>query len=990
MKKLIVLVLSLCVASLAFAIDVDKAAINAAIDALNNGTLTKAQDALLSQYGETGPIIDNAGGPDAFGYIWRDSEEVGGPTYGWIDITGTGTSVIGDMADDNTTGPYPIGFGFPNYGAVYTDFYVGSNGAINFDGQYVSFGNSWMPTGSYGPMIAWFWDDLDPADATDANLLYETMVIGVQNALVISFLNWDEYPGNVDPALQESVTAQMILFEDGTVEIHYQSVELGIDILSCTIGIQDATGSIGLNPLYNGNIVGYPYDSLAIEFTNTAVADASVTGRVLDFDEMQPLLNVAVTVGGTTVFTDINGDYNVTDLYPGTVTVSATAEGYFSYGPVEIEILSGVNTHDFSMYPFPEQTYFTDFEPGSEPFWPILPLGSWEFGTPTIEPNGAYSGVNAWSTVLDGDYGNSEQYLLASGDTGCWEYGYEDYIGYFHYYDYEYGYDGYNILVSGDEGITWELVTPEGGYPDDSIVGLPEGSGFTGTTPGWELVLVNLTAWYDAYDRLMIAFQHGTDSSVNTYSGVSIDDFAMYGPELCPPEPVVLDLTPVVNFIPMGGGNVVYDAHLLSNIGLTMPGLRYQTFVTLPSNQIMGPIDNVPFNLMPFMDVTVSGMTVTIPGYAPMGGYSLEAKAGVPNSPAQQVTDSFQFVKAGNGVNEGFGDEWELWQFGWFYGSGTGVVDNGYYKLDMMPDPVNWGSLVFDAEPFADCVASTTFELVQTTGNSVGLLFRGSGVNDAAYSGYSVYISNGYWSAWRYDAGTPVNLVTWTLDPAIMQGVGAVNQVKTHANGGTFDAFVNNIYVGSFADATYATGYTGFTTCYQTETWFDNLICSHTFAPPVAGPIEIGDLETVLRDHTGNVITDPAEFYTQGVAFDRSAEFANGIEFIRSDWVGNGSFIAGEEGNVVALPTSFSMAKAYPNPFNPSTTVAIALPMASDLTVTVFNIMGQQVATLANGKFNAGQHNFSFDASNLSSGIYFVHAIVPGELNEIQKITLMK
>ncbi|MCB2211543.1 T9SS type A sorting domain-containing protein [bacterium] len=95
-------------------------------------------------------------------------------------------------------------------------------------------------------------------------------------------------------------------------------------------------------------------------------------------------------------------------------------------------------------------------------------------------------------------------------------------------------------------------------------------------------------------------------------------------------------------------------------------------------------------------------------------------------------------------------------------------------------------------------------------------------------------------------------------------------------------------------------------------------------------------------------------------------------------------------GEVTGLPTEFAMNAAYPNPFNPSTAVAIALPQASELNVTVFNVMGQQVATLANGTYNAGEHNFTFNASSLASGIYFIRAEVPGQLNTLQKVTLMK
>jgi Secretion system C-terminal sorting domain/Starch binding domain len=93
---------------------------------------------------------------------------------------------------------------------------------------------------------------------------------------------------------------------------------------------------------------------------------------------------------------------------------------------------------------------------------------------------------------------------------------------------------------------------------------------------------------------------------------------------------------------------------------------------------------------------------------------------------------------------------------------------------------------------------------------------------------------------------------------------------------------------------------------------------------------------------------------------------------------------------ISAQPMEFALNAAYPNPFNPTTTVSVNLPESAELTVSVFNIQGRLVTTLAQGNFNAGQHTLTFDAANLASGIYFIHAEVPGQLNAMQKVTLMK
>jgi hypothetical protein len=73
-----------------------------------------------------------------------------------------------------------------------------------------------------------------------------------------------------------------------------------------------------------------------------------------------------------------------------------------------------------------------------------------------------------------------------------------------------------------------------------------------------------------------------------------------------------------------------------------------------------------------------------------------------------------------------------------------------------------------------------------------------------------------------------------------------------------------------------------------------------------------------------------------------------------------------------AAPKEFSLKGNYPNPFNPSTTIEFTVPVSGHATLKVYNVIGQQVATLFDGMAQAEQYNkVSFDASKLSSGIYF-------------------
>ncbi len=758
--------------------DARKQAYYQAVEQYQSGIqLSGEQIALIKEFGYSppaNPAIDNFGGPDDLGYSWKDSEEPDGPDYNWIDITGTGTSFQADMSDDNIGGPYSMGFSFPFYDQLFTDIWIGSNGAINFDGDYISLGNVMLPSATHGAHIAAFNDDLDPGNnPQDVASLYELVTIGDQQVFVISCINWDEYPGNGDPNAQEDITFQYQLWDDGTIELHYMNVEApGFDITSSTIGIQSPDRTVGLTALYNGSIVSYPYNELAIQFYR-ADPNASVSGVVSNSETGVPIIGAEIQIGNGFAISGDGGAYTIEGLYAGVLDVSVSAAGYFSYYSSAI-VAEGVNEINFELDALPPpQTsdYFTDFEDGQGfLFSEGTATNTWTYGEPTFEPNNAWSGTFAWVLGLNTDYDNNMDEWLETA-TSWFITSPESYIAYWHWFSFESSYDGYYLAASTDDGDTWTVLYPDQGYTEDDGIWSNEGQPVFNNTgereENWEYVSFSLADYVDQW--VWFGWRATSDGSVR-YPGACIDDLEIYvGQE--PGPDAVLDLIPISTTIPPDGGQVVYDASFISEFPMTIPNLDFWTWAQTPSGELVGPLSRIGFNHTPFMNVFVTGMTLDVPAFAEGGEYIFNGAVGrFPNNPQRQ--DSFTFVKIG---------------------------------------------------------AAT--------------------------------------------ASTPA-------DP------------------------------------------------------YDPLHWQHS-----------------------------------------------AVEWIAAD---------GSEDAVVQLPAEYALGSAYPNPFNPSTSFTVALPESAELQVSVFNVQGRLVANIYNGEISAGEHSFTFDGHGLASGIYFIQAQVPNELNSMQKVTLMK
>jgi hypothetical protein len=95
------------------------------------------------------------------------------------------------------------------------------------------------------------------------------------------------------------------------------------------------------------------------------------------------------------------------------------------------------------------------------------------------------------------------------------------------------------------------------------------------------------------------------------------------------------------------------------------------------------------------------------------------------------------------------------------------------------------------------------------------------------------------------------------------------------------------------------------------------------------------------------------------------------------------------------VPKEYRLMQNYPNPFNPVTNIRFAMPESGNAKLTVFDIMGREIAVLVNGQLSAGTYNYDWNASNLASGVYFYRLEVSTEsallkLSETKKMVLIK
>ncbi|MDA0364094.1 MAG: PKD domain-containing protein [Bacteroidetes bacterium] len=218
-------------------------------------------------------FAQTSGGPDAYGYTWKNSSHTSNPpSYNWVDITTRGDQVTG-LADDNVVGPFPIPAGFQYYWYPVSQIWIGSNGYISFNGV-----NMASPFPSSVPSPAggndWLAPHMADLNFSGSNNPAQCYFYANQDSLVVSFINVP-YWSVTAPGYSGSNSFQIVWTKaDKHIQFNYQSLSsAGATSQDCVTGIENVTGALGLQ----NYIDVVPSNSFAIKYYYPSVVTYAVT-----------------------------------------------------------------------------------------------------------------------------------------------------------------------------------------------------------------------------------------------------------------------------------------------------------------------------------------------------------------------------------------------------------------------------------------------------------------------------------------------------------------------------------------------------------------------------------------------------------------------------------------------------------------------------------------------------------------------------------------
>tara|TARA_B100000945_G_C20424198_1_gene619502 strand:- start:2399 stop:4807 length:2409 start_codon:yes stop_codon:yes gene_type:complete len=266
------------------------------------------------------PFENSGAGPDAGNYFWTDSDIDANAGYDWIDILTD--NQVSFLNNDDSEGPFNIGFEFPFYNQSYSELSINPNGWIGFGVSNGEWDNTSIPASSIpGPAIFGLWDDLNPENTgcnqyCSGNVYYHSN----NDRMVIWFNEVAHWWTNFENSFYDF---QIVIYPTGEININYRNIT---GTYSASVGIQGST-NIGTEVIFDSNDLA---DNFAINFKSAPAW--------LSLDPNQGTL-----MDGESQIVDVL--INSSDLYDGSYNayVGIVSSGGSSSFPVSLEVSGGSN-----------------------------------------------------------------------------------------------------------------------------------------------------------------------------------------------------------------------------------------------------------------------------------------------------------------------------------------------------------------------------------------------------------------------------------------------------------------------------------------------------------------------------------------------------------------------------------------------------------------------------------------------------------------------
>ncbi len=819
-------------------------------------------------------------------------------------------------------------------------------------------------------------------DPSRVNLVYDVGV-GPVTVLMAPTVNPNEYAAQI-PAQSFGTTVHYYIRAantDGNTSYHPSGAPAVQHTFQVTADITPPV------------IVHVPLQS-SVDLVGPYTIEATITDNV-GVDPSGVTMTWRKNAGSTTTvtMTNVGGD-----VYQANISGPAVLGDMYEYYILARDVPAVPNTardphtgfHAFQIVDF----YAWDFEAGNGGFTTVGP--DWEWGDPTTGPMDAHSGVNVWATKLATTYSASSNskldlppVLVPSSHPYAT-------LSFWQWYAIEANYDGGNVKISTDGGATWTLLTPDIGYNGTARTtnaGIPGELCFTGTTTGnfWNKVSFDLTAYRG--QTVVIRLHFGSDSSVQ-YPGWYVDDVRIESVDDTQ-GPVFVSTTPPASTFdtvgPYTTKTVVKDLFSgVSTVTLyysTDNGGSWTTVAMTPTanpNEYSGSIPGQAMRtrIRLYVEATdnvlnTSRDPATAPaawyefGIMPSGDY-LVLLGGASHTTPQLFIDAFNAI----------GKTADTWD----------VDDSGMPSLAILQA---YQSVIFDH--------SSSFTAAQQTALAAYLDVAGPLKNRIFFLGRDLQ----YGSAAR----TFMEKYTGTVYVKDDAGFRRLRSMP----GDPIGADESFVISGSYPDEVkLSTLYPGAAIVYRYSAlntsgidYFDNVQDAREFfekegkewdpklwpfAP--SGPDSAAAVRYVGTTHASVYFAFNFSYVQESAR--RAAVLDRVITWLDSNAAGTVALNQAAANDTPDLPDRLTLGQNYPNPFNPSTQIKIGVPegVRGDVSLKIYNVRGQLVATLFEGTKAPGWYTFGWDGRNstggvVSTGVYFAR-FVNGKTALTRKMILLK